>query len=168
MAVLPNPTVPERESAPDRERYEKLPDEIRHPNLVRLYRHWDEVRRGRSMPSRADVDPLSLPELLGNLILIDVLREPLRFRYRLIGSRLTERMKRDMTGKFFDDVPEPVYRDRLYDWHGGVVAEKVPRAGVTARRLLDRWEPYEILSLPLSADGTNVDMTLTGLYYRDT
>jgi hypothetical protein len=167
MAALPNPPVPERESAPDRVRYTTLPDEIRHPNLVRLYRHWDEVRRGRSMPSRADVDPLSLPQLLGNLILIDVLREPLRFRYRLIGTRLTERIRRDMTGKFFDDIPEPVYRDRLYSWHGGVVAEKTPRGGVTARRLLDRWEPYEILTLPLSTDGVEVDMTLTGLYYRD-
>lgn len=167
MAALPNSPVHERESAPDRVRYATLPDELRHPNLVRLYRHWDEVRRGRSMPSRADIDPLSLPQLLGHLLLIDVLREPLRFRYRLIGTRLTERMRRDMTGKFFDDIPEPVYRDRLYDWHGGVVAEKAPRGGVTARRLLDRWEPYEILTLPLSTDGVEVDMTLTGLYYRD-
>ncbi|MBM3547345.1 MAG: PAS domain-containing protein [Alphaproteobacteria bacterium] len=159
--------VSERDSAPDRVRYEKLPEEIRHPNLVRLYRHWDEMRRGRAMPSRADVDPLNLPALLGNLILIDVLREPLRFRYRLIGSRLTERVKRDMTGKFFDEVPEPVYRARLYEWHGGCVDEKVPRAAVTARRLLDRWEPYEILTVPLSTDGTLVDMTLTGIYYRD-
>jgi hypothetical protein len=166
MAGPPDP-IRERESAPDRVRHEKLPDDLRHPNLVRLYRHWDEMRRGRAMPSRADVDPLKLPELLGNLLLIDVLREPLRFRYRLIGSKLTERIKRDMTGKYFDDVPEPLYRERLHSWHGGVVEEKVPRAGITARRLLDRWEPYEILTLPLSADGTNVDMTLTGLYYRD-
>ena len=90
-----------------------------------------------------------------------------RFRYRLIGSHLTERIGRDMTGKFFDDVPEPRYRERLYDWHGGVVTERIPRAGVTTRRLLDRWEPYEILTLPLSSDGTEVDMTLTGIYYRD-
>ena len=159
--------IRERESAPDRVRYERLPEDLRHPNLVRLYRHWDEVRRRRAMPSRADVDPLSLPELLGNLILIDVLREPLRFRYRLIGSHLTARVKRDMTGKFFDDVPEPLYRQRLYDWHGGCVEEKAPRAGVTARRLLDRWEPYEILTLPLSSNGADVDMTLTGLYYRE-
>jgi len=167
MVAAINPPVPERESAPDRVRYTKLPDEIRHPNLVQLYRHWDGVRRGRLMPARADVDPVSMPQLLGNLLLIDVLREPLRFRYRLIGTRLTERIKRDMTGKFFDDVPEPVYRDRLYDWHGGVVKERIPRAGITARRLLDRWEPYEILTLPLSSDGIEVDMTLTGLYYRD-
>jgi hypothetical protein len=167
MEGEPKEPVRERESAPDRVRYERLPDEIRHPNLVRLYRHWDEVRRGRAMPSRADVDPLNLPELLGNLILIDVLRSPLRFRYRLIGSRLTERIGRDMTGRFFDEVPEPIYRERLHAWHGGCAEEKTPRAGVTARRLGDRWEPYEILTLPLSGNGIEVDMTLTGIYYRD-
>lgn len=162
----PSEPIRERESAPVRVRYQTLPDDIRHPNLNRLYRHWDEVRRGREMPSRADFDPLSLPELLGNLILIDVLHDPLRFRYRLIGSWLTERIKRDMTGKFFDEVPEPIYRERLYEWHGGCVAERIPRAGFTARRLLERWEPYEILTLPLSSSGADVDMTLTGIYYR--
>lgn len=167
MAAATNPPVPERESASDRVQYTKLPDELRHPNLVKLYRHWDEVRGAKAMPSRAEVDPLAMPQLLGNLLLIDVLHDPLRFRYRLIGTRLTERIKRDMTGKFFDEIPEPLYRDRLYAWHGGVVEEGKPRAGVTARRLLDRWEPYEILTLPLSADGARVDMTLTGLYYRD-
>ena len=161
------PPPPQRESAPDRVRYVVLPDEIRHPNLVRLYTHWDEMRRGKAMPARSDFDPLALPQLLGNLILVDVQHEPLRFRYRLIGSRLTERIGRDMTGRFFDEIPEPVYRERLHDWHGGVVAERVPRAGVTARRLLDRWEPYEILTVPLSAEGCRVDMTLTGVYYRD-
>lgn len=165
MVPSPSDSIPQRESAPDRVRYARLPDEIRHPNLVRLYRHWETVRGTRAMPSRAEFDPLALPDLLGNLILIDVLREPLRFRYRLIGSRLTERVRRDMTGRFFDEVPEPLYRERLYSWHGGVAEERAPRAGTTARRLLERWEPYEILTLPLSADGTNVDMTLTGLYY---
>ncbi|MSP50637.1 MAG: PAS domain-containing protein [Alphaproteobacteria bacterium] len=160
-AILP------RESGSDYMRYGRLPDDIRHPNLVRLYRHWESMRGSRPIPSRADFDPLALPDLLGHLILIDVLREPLRFRYRLVGSRLTERVGRDMTGRFFDDLPEPAYRQRLLAWHGGVVEEKVPRAGMTTRRLLERWEPYEILTLPLSADGTDVDMTLTGLYYRN-
>lgn len=158
-------SIPQRESAPDRVLYTRLPAEIRHPNLVRLYRHWETVRGTRLMPSRAEFDPLALPDLLGNLLLIDVLREPLRYRYRLIGSRLTERVGRDMTGRFFDEVPEPVYRERLYSWHGAVVEAKAPRGATTARRLLERWEPYEILTLPLSANGVEVDMTLTGLYY---
>ena len=94
---------PERESAPDRVRYSTLPEEIRHANLARLYRHWDGLCGGRAMPRRPDFDPLALPALLGNLILIDVLgRAPLRFRYRLVGSKLTERIGRDMTGRSFE------------------------------------------------------------------
>ena len=165
MASSSSDPIPPRESAPDRVVYTRLPQEIRHPNLVRLYRHWEMLKGTREMPSRAEFDPLALPDLLGNLLLIDVLRDPLRFRYRLIGSRLTERVGRDMTGHFFDEVPEPLYRERLYAWHGGVVEARAPRAATTARRLLERWEPYEILTLPLSTDGVHVDMTLTGLYY---
>jgi hypothetical protein len=162
--------VPPRESSPDRLEYSRLPDELRHPNLLLLYRHWQSVRGDRPMPSRADLDPLSLPQLLGNLILVDVLRDPtrsLRFRYRLIGTRLTERVGRDMTGRHFDEVPEPAYRERLLAWHTGVVNELRPRAGATSKRLLERWAPYELLTLPLSTDGKTVDMTLTGLYYLD-
>jgi hypothetical protein len=159
--------VPALESAPERVRHERLPDDLQNPRLVRLYRHWEAIRGARAMPSRAAFDPVDVPELLGNLILVEVLRQPLRFRYRLIGSRLTERVGRDMTGRFFDEVPEPLYRERLREWHGGTVAERAPRGGVTARRLLQRWAPYEILTLPLSEDGVEVDMTLTGLYYLD-
>lgn len=64
-------------------------------------------------------------------------------------------------------MPEPAYRERLLAWHGGVVEERRPRGGATAKRLLERWAPYELLTLPLSPDGETVDMTLTGLYYLD-
>jgi len=154
-------------SPPERVQYARLPDEIRHPNLVTLLAHWHAVRGPRTLPSRADLDPLSLPALLGNLILVDVLPAPLRFRYRLIGSRLTERVGRDMTGRHFDEVPEPLYRERLLAWHTAVVETRAPRAGASSRRLLERWAPYELLTLPLSSDGERVDMTLTGLYYLD-
>jgi PAS domain len=49
------------------------------PLLQRLYDYWDEKRRARAMPSRADIDPLEMAFILGYVSLVDVLYAPLRF-----------------------------------------------------------------------------------------
>ncbi|MGH6959636.1 MAG: hypothetical protein ACREE7_04055 [Dongiaceae bacterium] len=41
------------------------------------------------MPRRADIDPLEIPRRnLPDLMLIDVLHDPERYRYRLVGTRV--------------------------------------------------------------------------------
>src|SRR5579885_2176177 len=49
--------------------------------LVRLYRYWDAKRQGRPYPARRDIDPLDFPYVLGQMMLIDVAYDPLRFRF---------------------------------------------------------------------------------------
>jgi hypothetical protein len=56
------------------------------PLLQRLYDYWQERRSPRSMPSRSDIDPVDMRFILGNLLLVDVLAAPLRFRIRLHGT----------------------------------------------------------------------------------
>ncbi len=52
-----------------------------------LLRYWQDRCGGRPAPSRRDIDPLDLPPaLLPHVVLIDVEREPLDFRYRLSGT----------------------------------------------------------------------------------
>lgn len=73
-----------------------------HSRLVDLYDYWTAKRGSRRAPTRADIDPLDIPELLPYLTLIDVLRDPLRFRYRLVGTAVVEALERDATGRFAD------------------------------------------------------------------
>lgn len=52
-----------------------------------LLDYWEARRGDRGVPRRGDIDPLDLPpSLLPHLLLIDVEREPLDFRYRLAGT----------------------------------------------------------------------------------
>jgi hypothetical protein len=74
-------------------------DEITHPTLVAIYRYWDNKRRGRAMPQRADIDPTEIVRLLPYIFMVDVERDPLRFRYRLIGTAICEFLGRDFTGR---------------------------------------------------------------------
>jgi hypothetical protein len=56
--------------------------------LEQLFAYWSSRRRGRPFPARADIDPIDIPSLLEHLLLVDVLRDPLDFRYRLVGGHI--------------------------------------------------------------------------------
>src|SRR4051794_34289618 len=55
-------------------------DGIRAARLQRLHPYWTERKGDRRMPARRDIDPLDFPYLLGNIMLLDVVGEPPRFR----------------------------------------------------------------------------------------
>ncbi|MBG06491.1 MAG: hypothetical protein CMM59_20710 [Rhodospirillaceae bacterium] len=44
----------------------------RNERIRGIYEYWDSKRQGRRMPSRADIDPVEIPEYLSNVILVDV------------------------------------------------------------------------------------------------
>ena len=66
--------------------------------LIRLYQYWLQKRGARSMPSRADIDPLDMRFILGHLMLIDVRHPGPEFRIRLQGSELTWWIGQELTG----------------------------------------------------------------------
>jgi hypothetical protein len=54
--------------------------------------YWQQQRGGKLMPARDDLFPADMISFLPNIILLDVLRDPLDFRYRLIGTKVTLQM----------------------------------------------------------------------------
>jgi hypothetical protein len=139
--------------------------EINDKKLERLYRYWCDKRGARSMPARADIDPLELRELMGSLFLIDVKREPPRFRYRLAGGRIVEMVGNELTGRSIDEYKYGGARLPLREQCGDVVdnlrpAFMVMLVGRMGKRMICRH-----LVLPLSSNGQAVDMLLGGAIY---
>jgi hypothetical protein len=137
---------------------------IESPKLRRLHQDWLDRRRGRAMPSRRDFDVLDLTYILGDLNLLDVLNDPLRFRFRVHCTSAVERLGFDLTGKTVDDYPDPAYRDMANEYYAEVVEARAPKRVLRDpyhfRSRVLRWEA---LILPLSADGQNVDMLFVGI-----
>ncbi len=142
-------------------------DRIRHPNLVRLYDYWAERRRGRSFPSRQDIDPVELRFAMGNMTLVDVLYEPLRFRFRLVGSLMAQRMGLDYTGKMVDEVVDTDYRDSLLAAYQKIVESRGPSTILYEREIDGKTRRFEVLRLPLAADGETINMLLLCPQYFD-
>jgi hypothetical protein len=142
-------------------------EDIASPILRRLFLYWDARRGEREFPARRDIDPLHFPYALGNVMLIDVLYGPLRFRFRLHGTELALRAGYDMTGKMVDQLPDPENRGVLLARCHALV-ETRRTVFVAADRLIDeRPCSYEAIWLPLSDDGDTITMLMGALVYRD-
>ena len=65
--------------------------DIAHPKLRKLYEYWDNKRGERIMPARANIDPLDMTYIVGNVILVDVIAgETPRFRIRFLRSSFSD------------------------------------------------------------------------------
>lgn len=135
-------------------------DQIRHADLVRLYDYWALRRNGRSFPARADLDPVEFRFAVGNVTLIDVLEAPLRFRFRLVGSLMAQRLGWDLTGRMVDEVPDSEYRERVVQGFRKVVETRRPNTTLYERTVDGKPRRFEVLRLPLAADGETIDMLL--------
>jgi len=126
--------------------------------------YWLSLVRGRAIPAREDLDPLDIPRLVPNLMLVDVFRDPQRFRFRLVGTRLTELARRDSTGRGLD---ASLYGDNL----GRVLVDLracadtgAPVASLdTAPYLENGWIRAEALLLPFGRPDGTVEMILEGV-----
>lgn len=141
---------------------------IEHPKLQQLFDYWGSKRGARKMPSRADIDPLELGFIIGNVILVDVIEgDPPRFRIRLHGTNLTERVGYELTGKLLDELPQIEFRELSRLSFTKVSNTGKPLQARRDRILDERPRRYETIILPLSSDGTRVDMLICGLIYDE-
>jgi len=140
--------------------------EVHDDRLRRLYRYWLDRKGNRRFPCRRDIDPAHFTYVLGDVMLVDVLRDPLRFRVRVHGTNMALQGRYDLTGKLIDDLPIAEYRDYVLQRCAGLVRNGKPLA-VRYERV---WElrpcRYEALWLPLSDDETNVTALLCAMDYH--
>jgi hypothetical protein len=135
-----------------------------HPLARHLYEYWlwKRDRRG-ALPGRQDVDPVELGNLLPWIWIATVLKDPIRFQYRLVGTAHVEAIGSDPTGKLMDDahpgfINSRSRADMVEVVQQGVISYRNDLTEVALVRRQENWR--ERLALPLARDGTNIDMTL--------
>ena len=128
--------------------------------LNALNEYWQMKCGDHALPSRADLDPAEFRYALGNVSLIDVLEDPLRFRIRVIASNIEARFDRPLTGTYLDDLPEPE-NARLWDKvYRTVVRTGKPQTCV-GRVVEDGVERmYRATIWPLASNHRDIDMLL--------
>jgi hypothetical protein len=93
----------------------------------------------------------------------------LRFRYRVVGSRIVNYLELEPTGKWMDEVIPHFDRTNTARDLKIVAEEGVPRwrRGAPSIREDLQFKTLEQISLPLATDGKSVDMVLNLTLFLD-
>ena len=142
-------------------------DQIESPTLRRFFQYYLEKRGNRAFPSRADLDPLDFPYALGDVTLVNVRHNPLNFSFRLDGSRHVERFGFDLTGRSLEEFPYPEMRKAIFESYKEIIDHREPRRYFRDLESGGRWFRYETLLLPLSSDGSTIDMIVSVISFHD-
>jgi hypothetical protein len=107
--------------------------------LRRILAYW----RGLSptgRPRRQDLDPVEIGADLPYVALVDIERDPLRFRWRLLGGHIVNSVGRNSTGRTFDSLYcDAVYLDAARCYSRSVLLD-IPLRYTGTARLVDKNE----------------------------
>jgi hypothetical protein len=113
------------------------------------------------MPMRADIDPVDLPRPLTSVMLVDVLQDPLDFRFRLVGSDIEAISFRNYRGVCFSEIFHMGPKSRLFGEYRRVVQSRRPSwSDVDYVGFDPGISRIRHILLPLSDDGERVDTVL--------
>jgi hypothetical protein len=145
------------------------PVKLEHPTLQFLRSYWDVKRGPRIMPARSDVKPSELREHLGWVNMVEVLPGMEDFRFRLVGTLVTQYFLRDPTGQTVREAFAPAGEGAIK----GVKAvfrksarDKIPmRAFGGGGWIASGYEQFDSIFLPLSDDGTTCNLVLNAFVF---
>jgi hypothetical protein len=137
-------------------------EQISSPRVRRLHEYWHaKLRPGQRFVFRDDVDPLELRDLLPLITILDVEHGPLRFRYRLVGTRIVEYNHQEFTGLYLGEVGWQGEAMLLGAYEQSVVNER-PNQGFYAWDLRSGGiGRCEFAIFPLTQDGDTIHQIIS-------
>lgn len=140
---------------------DKLPsDALESEKLRRFHQLWVDLKGAGDLPSRADVSPEQLGFLLGRVTIVDVLRDPLNFRYKLIGTKIEEAGRHGDQGKTVDQIEPVAYRMMVTAAYREVVEGRAPVCHRINYKHHQSQVTLERVILPFRLAGSDVEVLL--------
>jgi hypothetical protein len=131
-----------------------------HPDMRKVLEYWEQKCAGRRMPSRADIDPVDLRRFLPHITLVDVVDDPRRYVYRLVGTQEVEIRGSDPTGKSVIEAYFATSAEEALKNYDTVCTTRAPLYVLDPFQSVERFRSEEDLFLPLSNDGETVNMVM--------
>ncbi len=146
------------------------PGKLENPTLCFLRNYWEKKRGDRRMPSRADIRPSDLKEHLAWVIMADVLDGGEDFRYRLVGTLVTEYFIAEGTGKkvseLFVNLGPGVINAVLSVMRMAAELHAPVHAFGDADAFAAGYEAFDAIFLPLSDDGETANVILHAFVFN--
>jgi hypothetical protein len=121
--------------------------------------YWEQLRGTRLMPANADIDPVAIRHFLPNVMLVDVLRDPLDFSCRLVGGEIERVTRAGPRGRRFSQSRNVYRGSSTWSDYERTVVSRQPFVGAMAYASPDATvRALRHGLMPLSTDGANVNM----------
>lgn len=126
--------------------------------IRQLAEYWTELRADQPLPLKQDFDPSRVVNLLPYLIVAEYHRDPLRIRYRLVGTEQVRHVGEDYTGKWLHEMLwDPRYVEIWLAAVGEMIESRQPIFGRDSLLWADgKMKTYEWAVFPVSTDGNRV------------
>lgn len=129
------------------------------PLVQALSAYWQQIRGHHDLPAKADLDPAQIRKLLPYLTIEELHRDPLRVRFRLVGTEQARFAAMDYTGYWLHELPwrPDVIVDLLGNYRR-LIAAHAPIFGAARYAWNDGYvKTFEWALFPLSTDGRTID-----------
>ncbi len=132
------------------------PSDIRSARIKSLDAYWHSLRGDRNFPAKRDIDPAEIKTSLPYINIAEIHGQPLRVRYRLVGTELCRVYNEDYTGKWLHETDWGPLVDQYEQIYRTILARRTPMFGVgriewEGRIITSEWGKW-----PLSADGITI------------
>lgn len=133
----------------------------RTPQLRTLFDYWNAGRGDLPFILWSELQPRDIQPLLPLVFILDIERDPRRYRIQLMGTEIVKRFGGEFTGHYMDELNFGEAKAQVladYDW----VADRVkPHLAISDFiQTGDRRIHAERLALPMSSDGRQADRIL--------
>lgn len=137
--------------------------------LNALYHYWKSKCGEAVAPLRSAIRPTEIPALLRIINILDVTRDPLGFRHKLVGMEWIDRMGRDVTGQAVDAILYGDAAEEILASLKTIVTEKKPyRRFARLDWKNAQWLTLESTELPLLDAAGEVVSILRGCAFSMT
>jgi len=132
--------------------------------------YWRAARRDGNVPAYDDFDPRDVKSYLRWVIVADALADYSDFRYRVVGTRVTDYFLGDGTGRtvreVFAEVPD-FAQFCIYLYARACVTERPVRYAAPASNVEGIYFPtFDALFLPYSSDGERADRVIVAFVFN--
>ena len=123
------------------------------PILTAGLDYWREQCAGALMPARRDIQPDDIRRILGHVVMVEVLRDPMDFVERITGSTVQHHNSRSYTGVPWREVDTRGPDSEIWNFMRVIAEAKTPR--YTKIPYIGPHQSFlrvEVLGCPLSGD----------------
>ncbi|QKP77304.1 PAS domain-containing protein [Methyloligella sp. GL2] len=132
-----------------------------------LYAYWNRVRNGRLAPRRLDIEPAAIAPLLPETFIAEC-AGPMRYRFRLVGTKICHQFCRELGGTDFLDLWEQEDREEVTSLLVRIFGEgAVGEATFLAHTKSGRSCRFDLLLMPLTHGGDAVNRCLGAIAAAD-